>query len=124
MSLAEKHAKQKELALAVATSIYHYKWIAASIGISERTLENWRKDDKEFCDRLDQARAEFINKNMRKAKPDFLLQTADRETFGLKQEVELKGNIVQDILKGYGLKGESDDRKIDDSINGSSQDQA
>lgn len=122
MSLAEKQADQKKLAIAVATSIYHYKWIARAVGIAERTLENWRKDDQAFCDGLEQARAEFINKNMRKAKPDFLLQTADRETFGIKQEVELSGNVVQDILKGYGLKGESDDRKADGTVDRPSQD--
>ena len=102
MSLAEKQAETKKLAIAVATSIYHYKWIAASVGISERTLLDWRTDDKDFCDRLDQARAEFINKNMRKARPDFLLETADRETFGRKQEVAVTGNAIQAIIDKYG----------------------
>ena len=102
MSLAEKQAETKKLAIAVATSIYHYKWIAASVGIAERTLLDWRTDDKDFCDRLDQARAEFINKNMRKARPDFLLETADRETFGRKQEVAVTGNAIQAIIDKYG----------------------
>lgn len=108
MSLAEKQAEQKKLAVAVATSIYHYKWIAASVGIHTNTLMNWLKEDPDFCEQLDQSRATFIRNNMRKAKPDFLLQTADRETFAQKQEIELTGNLADKILEGYGLKGENE----------------
>ena len=102
MSLAEKQAEQKQLAIAVATSIYHYKWIAASVGISEDALKIWRDSDKDFSDRLNQERSRFINKNMRKARPDFLLETADRETFGRKQEVAVTGNAIQAIIDKYG----------------------
>jgi hypothetical protein len=102
MSLAEKQAEQKQLAIAVATSIYHYKWIAASVGIDEKTLQRFRENDADFDGKLDQARADFINKNMRKARPDFLLETADRETFGRKQEVAVTGNAIQAIIDKYG----------------------
>jgi hypothetical protein len=102
MSLAEKQAEQKQLAIAVASSIYHYKWIAASVGISEDALKIWRDSDKDFSDRLNQERSRFINKNMRKARPDFLLETADRETFGRKQEVAVTGNAIQAIIDKYG----------------------
>ena len=47
MSLAEKQAEQKQLAIAVASSIYHYKWIAASVGISEDAL--WLVVGVFFC---------------------------------------------------------------------------
>jgi hypothetical protein len=100
--VAARQAEQKTLAIAVATSIYHYKWIAASIGIHETTIHDWLKDDKDFASQLDQARASFINKNMRKARPDFLLETADRETFGRKQEVAVTGNAIQAIIDKYG----------------------
>jgi hypothetical protein len=102
MSLAEKQAETKKLAIAVATSIYHYKWIAASVGIHTNTLMNWLEEDTDFCEQLDQSRATFINKNMRKARPDFLLETADRETFGRKQEVAVTGNAIQAIIDKYG----------------------
>lgn len=100
--VAVRQAEQKTLAIAVATSIYHYKWIAASVGITEDALKIWRDTDKDFSDRLDQARSQFINKNMRKARPDFLLETADRETFGRKQEVAVTGNAIQAIIDKYG----------------------
>jgi hypothetical protein len=100
--VAVRQAEQKTLAIAVATSIYHYKWIAASVGITEDALKIWRDTDKDFSYRLDQARSQFINKNMRKARPDFLLETADRETFGKKQEVAVTGNAIQAIIDKYG----------------------
>ena len=100
--VAVRQAEQKTLAIAVAISIYHYKWIAASVGITEDALKIWRDTDKDFSDRLDQARSQFINKNMRKARPDFLLETADRETFGRKQEVAVTGNAIQAIIDKYG----------------------
>jgi hypothetical protein len=100
--VAVRQAEQKTLAIAVATSIYHYKWIAASVGITEDALKIWRDNDKDFSDRLEQSRSQFINKNMRKARPDFLLETADRETFGRKQEVAVTGNAIQAIIDKYG----------------------
>jgi len=98
--VAERQAEQKKLALAVATSIYHYKWIAASVGITEDALKMWRDADKEFSDNLEQSRSQFINKNMRKAKPDFLLETADREIFGRKQDITSNGQSINIIVDG------------------------
>jgi hypothetical protein len=46
--VAVRQAEQKTLAIAVATSIYHYKWIAASVGITEDALKIWRDNDKDF----------------------------------------------------------------------------
>lgn len=122
--VAENQAKKKELAVAIAVSIYHYKWIARSAGISERTLDNWRADDPDFCARLEEARAAFINKNMKKARPDFLLETADRETFGRVEKPTVTINLVDKLLVEYGIKELSegeDDRKIDEVVSRPSQ---
>lgn len=104
--LDTRHKEFKERALKAAPLLYHYKWIAASIGIGESTLERYRKDDPDFEARLNQMRAVFIEKNMRKAKPEFLLQSADRPTFGEKKEIELSGgiNIVEEIIQETGLR--------------------
>jgi hypothetical protein len=98
--VAERQAEQKKLAIALATSIYHYKWIAAGVGIHETTIHDWLKNDKDFASQLDQARSSFINKNMRKAKPDFLLETADREIFGRKQDITSNGQSINIIVDG------------------------
>lgn len=85
-----------------ARVIYHYKWIAASVGIAESTLHDWKNDNDYFASQLDQARASFIRENLKKARPDFKLETADRETFGRKQEVAVTGNAIQAIIDKYG----------------------
>jgi hypothetical protein len=85
-----------------ARVIYHYKWIAASVGIAESTLHDWKNDNEHFASQLDQARASFIRENLKKARPDFKLETADRETFGRKQEVAVTGNAIQAIIDKYG----------------------
>lgn len=124
----KKQAELKARALEAAPIIYHYKWIAATIGIDESTLHRWKNEDEEFASQLHQARAGFIKNNMRKAKPDFLLQTSDRETFGDKKKLEVTINPVQEILEGYGLtkngqliEGELDDRQDDDAVSPASQ---
>ena len=80
--ITDKKELTKNAALQIASSLYHYKWIAAAVMISEDTMKRYRDEDKEFADRLDQERARFIASNMKKARADFLLQTADRATFG------------------------------------------
>lgn len=119
----KKQAELKARALEAAPVIYHYKWIAASIGIDEKTLQRYRDADPEFDGQLNQKRADFIKKNMHKARPDFLLQTSDRETFGDKKQLEVTINPVKQILEGYGLtqngqliEGELDDRQDDDAV--------
>lgn len=101
MSLAEKQAEQKRIALQTADALFHYKWIARAAGITDETLKKFRDEDEEFSQGLDLARSRFIKNNMRKAKPDFLLETADRETFGKKEEGNTV-NVIQLILNKYG----------------------
>lgn len=92
----------KELILNSARVVYHYKWIAASVGIDEKTLQRWREADPDFDDQLNQARSDFINKNMRKAKPEFLLETADREIFGRKEQVNVSLDFRDKVIATYG----------------------
>lgn len=118
----------KEQILNSAKVIYHYKWIAASVGIAEKTLERWRNDDKDFDGQLDQARSDFIRENLKRARPDFKLETADREIFGKQQKIELGKDPVAEILKAVGLTGgegaNEQNRSDDESIQSSSEDTA
>lgn len=98
--IAIRQAEQKKMAIALATSIYHYKWIAAGVGITEDALRMWREADTDFSARLEESRSQFINKNMRRAKPDFLLETADREIFGRKQDITSNGQSINIIVDG------------------------
>jgi len=92
----------KEMAIELGDKLYHLKWIASAIGVDEKTIYNWLKNDEQFSSRLNQARAGFIQNNMRKAKPDFLLETADRETFGSRQQHDINLNVFAEIIAKYG----------------------
>lgn len=77
----EAIAEAKEKAIYNAPSLYNYKLIARSVGRDEDTLLRWRTEDEEFADKLDQARTAFIQTQMGKARPDFLLERLEKEIF-------------------------------------------
>ena len=82
MSKVEQRiAEQKERAIEYYGAMPVYKYAAAFAGVTEDTLKNWRDNDPSFSDRLKIAKAEFIRKHGGKAKPEFLLERLDRDTF-------------------------------------------
>lgn len=86
-----------------ARVIYHYKWIAKSVGIDEVTIHRWKNENKNFASQLEKARADFIRENLKRAKSEFKLETADREIFGNKQQIDVSVNPVDELLKAYGI---------------------
>lgn len=85
-----------------AEVIFHYKWVAKSVGIDEDTLLKYRSQDKDLADRLEEARSRFIKENLKRARPDFKLETADREIFGKKVEVSGGEDAIKIIIDKYG----------------------
>lgn len=110
----------KDRLVATAEIMFHYKWIAAACGISRQALEDYRKIDPDLEARLDQARSKFIKNHMRKAKSDFMLATADRETFGQKAELSVTGgeNPINVLLQAYGI----DPKKLSEGETNAGQD--
>lgn len=98
--LNDKLKDQLEVA---AEAVYHYKYVAGLCGIHRTTLDEWVNKDQDLATRLEQARSRFIKNHMRKAKPDFMLQTADREIFGQKIEVTGGDNPIRVLLQAYGI---------------------
>lgn len=88
VTLAEKQALTKTQALIHAESFYHYKLIARASGITDETLKKYRDEDKDFSQQLEQARTRFLHKNMKKARPEFLLERLEPEMFKERKEVE------------------------------------
>lgn len=87
--VAERMAEQKAKAIEYYEAMPVYKYAAAFAGVSEDTLQVWRKDDIQFSDDLQKAKAEFIRKHGKKAKSEFLLERLDKENFKESKEVEL-----------------------------------
>lgn len=95
MSLEEKQALLKKEALIHAESFYHYKLIGRATGITDETLKKYRDEDEEFSQRLEQARSRFLNKKMKNAKPEFLLERLEPEIF--KERKEWEGNLNGEV---------------------------
>lgn len=70
-----------------------YKWAAASVGVDQDTIKNWRDDDAEFSERCESARSEAVERLGKRASPDFMLAAIDGETFGKKDKVEHTGSL-------------------------------
>lgn len=89
----EKLARQKGSAILWAESLYAYKLIARAIGVTEQTLIDWRAADEQFNNDLEESRLKFISRNVKKAKPEFLLERLESEIFKERKETELIGNL-------------------------------
>lgn len=88
VTLEEKVALTKTQALIHAESFYHYKLIARASGITDDTIKKYRDEDPLFSEELEKARTRFLSKNMKKARPEFLLERLEPEMFKERKEVE------------------------------------
>lgn len=95
MALEQKQAFIKTQAIIHGESFYHYKLIARAAGITDDTLKKYRDEDSEFSEQLEQARTRFIRKNMKNAKPEFLLERLEPELF--KERKEWEGNLNGEV---------------------------
>ncbi|MBM4644781.1 hypothetical protein GS464_29575 [Rhodococcus hoagii] len=102
----EKIAELKVVAIAAAEVVYHYKIVANSIGYSEDGLKVWRENDKDFSDKLEQARSRFLSKQIKKAKPEFLLERLEPEVFKRREEQDVTVTMPKPILGGLTQGGE------------------
>ncbi len=87
------------------------KYAAMYVGKTEDTIINWRRDDSDFSDKVDLARAEWVRKKASKAKVEFALERLEKQIFKETKEVEL--TTPQPILGGISV--QRDDRNDQDS---------
>ena len=91
MSKVEIRIKEQK-----AKAIEYYKAMpvlvhaAAFAGVTDETLQRWRKEDPKFSLDLQVAKAEFIRTHGKKAKSEFLLERLDKENFKESKELEVK----------------------------------
>lgn len=58
------------------------KYAAMYIGRNEDTILRWKKEDSDFADRIEAARAVWVRKKLKKANVDFALERLEKEVFG------------------------------------------
>lgn len=82
------------------------KYAAMYIGVTENTITNWLKEDEEFCDAVNQARAEWVKKQVIKAKAEFKLERMEAEIFKERKEQDVKITEVTPLVDIAKLKKE------------------
>jgi len=71
------------------------KLAAAHIGMNEDSVSRWKKDDKEFAEKVERTKAEWVLKNVREVKDkQWLLEKLTREHFG-KEETPSSNTFEQ-----------------------------
>lgn len=93
---AEKDLIKKDKILASLRVNPFYKHAAMAAGIDELTLLRWRKADKEFEGRCEEARSSCLTWFVKKSSSDFILTHADPETFKKDKEPE---TVVNNYLQ-------------------------
>ena len=93
----QRKAAQKESALLLAEHVYAYKLIARGVGsdgkchyaasITDDTLAAWRKNDKDFSVELEKSRNLFLQKRIKLARPEFLLERLEPELFKERKDI-------------------------------------
>ncbi len=77
-------AKFKEAYLKYYADCPIQKYAAAWIGRSHDTIQRWKKEDASFASSIEAARALWVRKKLRRAKPEFALERLESELFGEK----------------------------------------
>jgi hypothetical protein len=123
---AEKITELKQKYVEYFRDVPVQKYAAMYVGRTEQTIIDWKREDEDFNNRVQEAHAEWVQKTTLKAKAEFTLERLEREIFAPpKQEVEATHNIdpLADILKKFDMgkeEGKDDDRKNDEATSGSS----
>lgn len=110
--MAKNTPENKQAIVDYYRSFPVYKYAAASVGIKEDTLKVWRDEDEDFQDQLDQARSQFFKQKVTLARPEFLLERLDKQTFKESKDVELSG--TQPILVQF-IGADSDSTTTDNN---------
>lgn len=123
---AEKIAELKQKYVEYFRDVPVQKYAAMYVGRTEQTIIDWKREDEDFNNRVQEAHAEWVQKTTLKAKAEFTLERLERDIFAPpKHEVEATHNIdpLADILKKFDMgkeEGKDDDRKNDEATSGSS----
>ncbi len=97
-----KHKELKEKYLIYYRKLPVQRLAAASIGRSEDTIIAWRKDDSDFSEQTEAARAEWAMANYVKVRdPQWLLERITRDSFSAVPTQELIERIdgIEKLIK-------------------------
>jgi len=100
--IKDKNYELKKQYVNYLKGVPSHKFASMSIMKSQQTTKRWRDRDRDFDYQCERAISTFVDKNVKKAKPEFRLERLIREEFGPKSELELSGkiniNLIEDVL--------------------------
>lgn len=99
----EDIARLKEAYVEYYEHVPVQKYAAMAIGRDEDTIVLWRKHDKDFSDRVDQARALWVRKKAAKVRAEFALERLEKEIFAERKEVKVDADHIDKILNKFGI---------------------
>jgi len=106
----EEIAMLKEQVVAYYSKLPILKYAAMSVARNEDTVLLWRKEDPDFSDKLQKAKAAFLMSKVNKVKSEFYLERQFREEFGANLDITSKGEKITPILGGgIGIPGDDGD---------------
>lgn len=91
----DKNKEKKAQYVLYLESVPKHKFACMAIGITDQTSINWRKEDPEFLRQCEAAISKFVDKNLKKAKPEFQLERLLREDFGQSIDHTTKGEKIE-----------------------------
>lgn len=64
-----------------------YKYAAKSVGITDETLKAWRDEDETFSHECEARIAEFVQRTVKRTKPEFQLERLLKNDFAERKEL-------------------------------------
>lgn len=89
---AEDIAELKDKFVVYFKDVPVQKYAAMYIGRTEQTIINWLKDDQEFFNRVQEAKADWVKKKVTKVKAEFALERLEFDVFKQRSEQDLNHN--------------------------------
>jgi hypothetical protein len=87
MAIQQQQLKQKYVGYFLDVPVQRYA--AMYIGRDEDTVIRWRKEDTQFAEAVQRAKAEWIRKKVIATKAEFALERLERDIFSSKSSVEI-----------------------------------
>lgn len=111
MNQAEEIVELKKQYVEYYTEAPVQKYAAMYIGRDEDTIIRWRKEDTDFADRVQRAKAEWVRQKLLKVKPEFALERLEKEIFSAKIEVSEVPSAYDEYLANNTTDPNSPDAK-------------
>lgn len=77
------------------------KYAAMYIGRTEQTIINWLKEDEDFFNRVQEARADWVKRKAGKVRAEFALERLEKEIWSERKEVTVDIDPRKKILEKY-----------------------